>query len=486
MCIAISYVRWSHPDQSTGDSKRRQSEDYTKFCDSHKLTPSPTTYLDAGISARLGKNKDKGALGVFIKAVEQGKIPKGSVLVVEQLDRLSRLDLDQSLALFGQILRAGINIGHVRKNRILTKDDLKGFGVTEFAIELILAAEESQKKSERVGRAWQAKLANASEKIVTARCPCWLKLNKGKWEVIEKKAAIIRQIFALAIEGYGIEAICRRFNTDKIPPISKATTWQKGYVLKILTGRLVLGEAFNCQYYPAVIDNDTYYQAQAAINSRKHKHHGPRSKSCNPLQGLVKDAVSGSTMYTITRATGQKQLVPSAAIERDAKYWSISLQAVLYAVLAVVTETQIEPTKVQDNRLNSLQAKLEGIAGKINATIKAVDKTPNIDSLLVLLAKLEQEKDKVSDQIETVKAELANKVEDTVAGIKWAWQELKKRKADERQALLTSLGSKLRSLIDRVELERQGGGYIGKVFYKSGKSVEFFGLADIPYEEINM
>ena len=40
----------------------------------------------------------KGALGVFLKAVEDGQVPAGSFLVVEGLDRLSRAEPIQAQA----------------------------------------------------------------------------------------------------------------------------------------------------------------------------------------------------------------------------------------------------------------------------------------------------------------------------------------------------------------------------------------------------
>ena len=45
---------------------------------------------DIGVSAFKGKNAIKGALKKFIELVEAGRIEKGSILILESLDRLSR------------------------------------------------------------------------------------------------------------------------------------------------------------------------------------------------------------------------------------------------------------------------------------------------------------------------------------------------------------------------------------------------------------
>ena len=108
---AYSYIRFSSPEQEKGDSLRRQiklSEEYAKkrnlvLDDSMRLT-------DKGLSAFHGAHKAKGALGEFLKLVEAGKIPKGSVLLVENLDRLSREQVLDALNQFTGIIRAGIKV----------------------------------------------------------------------------------------------------------------------------------------------------------------------------------------------------------------------------------------------------------------------------------------------------------------------------------------------------------------------------------------
>ncbi len=62
------------------------------------------TLHDKGISAFKGLNVEQGALGEFLKAVEEGKVNKGSYLLVESLDRLSREKVNSALRLFLNIL----------------------------------------------------------------------------------------------------------------------------------------------------------------------------------------------------------------------------------------------------------------------------------------------------------------------------------------------------------------------------------------------
>ncbi len=110
MKTAISYLRFSSKKQSANDSYRRQIEATEKFCRENHLVLS-RRLEDLGVSAWTGKNlSDESALGGFLKLVEAGKIPKGTVLICENLDRISRAKILDALSLFTSILRKGVEI----------------------------------------------------------------------------------------------------------------------------------------------------------------------------------------------------------------------------------------------------------------------------------------------------------------------------------------------------------------------------------------
>ncbi|MFP4519683.1 MAG: recombinase family protein, partial [Oceanicaulis sp.] len=88
---AFSYLRFSRPEQSQGDSFRRQMALAEGYADKHGLElDRELTFHDLGVSAFRGANAEKGALGQFIEAIDRGLVPRGSYLLVENLDRLSR------------------------------------------------------------------------------------------------------------------------------------------------------------------------------------------------------------------------------------------------------------------------------------------------------------------------------------------------------------------------------------------------------------
>lgn len=111
MPVAYSYIRFSTPDQIKGDSLRRQIEASHRYATEHNLTLDETLNVrDLGVSAFSGMNFERGALGQFIVAIDNGRVAPDSYLLMESLDRLSRLPVPDALAIFQAIISRGITI----------------------------------------------------------------------------------------------------------------------------------------------------------------------------------------------------------------------------------------------------------------------------------------------------------------------------------------------------------------------------------------
>lgn len=104
-----SYVRFSSAKQSEGNSLERQQDTAKRIADRYDLELDTTAYHDLGMSAFKGKNALEGKLSEFIKQIGE-KVPVGSWLVVENLDRISRDDAWSALDIFKSILSKGVII----------------------------------------------------------------------------------------------------------------------------------------------------------------------------------------------------------------------------------------------------------------------------------------------------------------------------------------------------------------------------------------
>ena len=289
---AYSYIRMSTDLQLKGDSRRRQLESSTAYAAAHGLDLVDDAQLeDIGISAFKGANIKEGALGRFLDAAKAGKIERGSFLLVESLDRLSRQEVRKSLAIFLNIIDAGINIVTLADNRTYTADNTQEIDLITSLVIMSRAHEESRTKSQRVGAAWANKRAQAQTRPLTKWCPAWLRLSDDRknYEIIEGRAAIVRTIFEDTVAGIGNYSITRRLNERKVPHFGKSRGWHSSYIAKILNSRAVIGEFQPHRlvdgkrspegepiknYFPSIIDEQLFFRAQLSRTERLRRGSG--------------------------------------------------------------------------------------------------------------------------------------------------------------------------------------------------------------------
>src|SRR5579862_6176260 len=118
---SILYLRYSTPEQADGQSEKRQVE-YARKWSGENGAELVRVYKDLGISggkkAGTKKNERKG-LADLLGDLERGNVPK--YLLVEDVDRVSRMLPLDSLKLIEQILNYGVTIVSIRDGQILTR-----------------------------------------------------------------------------------------------------------------------------------------------------------------------------------------------------------------------------------------------------------------------------------------------------------------------------------------------------------------------------
>ena len=321
MTKAYSYIRMSTDAQLKGDSLRRQIEKTRQFAHEQGLVLDEAFELkDIGLSAFDGTNVEKGELGKFLQAVRSGQVEKGSYLIVESLDRLSRQRVNQSLRMLLDLLDAGINVATLIDRRTYTPHSSDPFELMMSVALMARANDESLHKSDRVRAAWGSKRKNASQKIMTAKSKGWLKpkADRTGFDPIPDRIEVVKRIFSEAADqGIGTNSITRRLNRDRIPSFGGPGGWYKSYVLRILTDRSVLGEfqphvtvkgkrqptgepIFG--YFPAIIDEALFYRAQAALAKRRLAgggNKGPRVS--NLFSKVARCGLCGSRMTFVNK-----------------------------------------------------------------------------------------------------------------------------------------------------------------------------------------
>src|SRR5258706_1254034 len=151
--LAYSYIRISSDPQLRGDSLRRQLESSRRYA-AEKGLELVEDMQDLGISGFTGANvAAEGALGKFLAAVRSGKVPAGSCLIVESLDRLSRQQVRKSMSLFLEIINSGVTIHTMLDGHVYAPERTELMELMMSVTHLSSAHEDSKKKSIRIGQA---------------------------------------------------------------------------------------------------------------------------------------------------------------------------------------------------------------------------------------------------------------------------------------------------------------------------------------------
>ncbi|MCL1039472.1 recombinase family protein [Shewanella submarina] len=311
---AISYIRFSTASQALGDSYRRQIEAARNYCQKHGLTLDESIYLDSGVSGFTGKNLAEGALGCFIQKVKDGTIHSDVTLILESLDRLTRMEVEKALRLLLEIVDLGITVVTLMDNQVYRK----GLNITQLMLSLFImsrAHEESETKSKRLKAAWDKKKADVAKGLkVKQFTPSWLrKVEKNglvTFEVIEDRANSIRALFNLMSKGYGPLPSIRHLNENGIVSHT-GKPWAMTSVKRLINNGSVIGHYqphvgkgahrtpvgdLIKDYYPPVVDEGIYWKVYHQVMKTNNSKSGRNDNFNNIFSTMVRCDECGATM----------------------------------------------------------------------------------------------------------------------------------------------------------------------------------------------
>lgn len=430
--VVVSYLRFSRPEQAHGDSVRRQlalSDAWVK----ERGLAIDTSLSDKGISAFRGANASVGALGTFFSLVQSGRIPRGSILLVESLDRLSRTEIRLALTQFLNLISAGITV--------VTLSDGKEFSETQCELPDLMyslmvmsrAHEESATKSRRLTEAWKAKRARIADRPLTRRMPAWCRLEGNQVVVVQEKAEAVRTLYRWVLDGMGLTAIVRRANRE-LSPLGRVDYYFRSYVHKLLTNRAVLGEFQPHRityaggkkrrepvgeavqgYYPPIVEPDTFNAVQSVFAAGRRS--GGPTKTCVNLFRSLLFAADGSRYHAINKGAshGGHVLVSAAAVDgRKGSGRQVGFPLNLFEAAFFSRLGDMASLKMDDCDADALRRKLLAIEGEIESVAQRIrtltDALMETDapstSVVGVIAKLDAKATALGKEREAVQAEL--------------------------------------------------------------------------------
>jgi DNA invertase Pin-like site-specific DNA recombinase len=257
MRAAYSYTRFSSAGQKGNNSTDRQIEDGRAWYAQEIAPlgiPLDESFTDNARSAFKGEHVGKkGDLGRFLAAIQSGAVSKGSILVVENMDRLSRQGNKIGRKLLKRIVDAGVDVHVVSIPKKLTVGwENRPSDYQEVDHELQRAFKESQRKSVIIKAGlkavkhsddWAGKLPFWLQKVYeqgsVAIAIGGKKVEKPKYKIVEipEQAALVREVFRLSAQGLGAKLIMEDLKARGIE-----CGICLGTVGELLRNRAVLGE----------------------------------------------------------------------------------------------------------------------------------------------------------------------------------------------------------------------------------------------------
>jgi DNA invertase Pin-like site-specific DNA recombinase len=512
MKTAYSYVRFSSKKQAEGDSERRQTdgwaEEWAAKHDSQFVALKP----DRGVSSFKGRNHKRGKFAAFLREIEAGLIPKGSVLLVENLDRITREQIDPATDLIKRILRAGVTIVTRSPEETFRPEDVNDLGKT-----ILLAAwmyrnnSESELKGVRVAATKEnirkTGFGKYGRKI--KKCPAWLRLSDdGKsYGVIADKAATVKKIFRLAADGYGVQRLTKKLTAERIPSLFLAP-WNRSSLLFLLRSRTVLGEFQNHvgygsqsdrkpvgepieDYYPRVVEEELFYRVQAQFAKRafgrpkkgqKGHHLGQKGNGriegiTNLFSGLAVDARDDSRFRVVYGPQGRRFVSYAASMGR------VDFASIPYDVFETVFLTWTKELRTKDvlpvaaseleESLSAKEARLDEINAKIQKLQEKLLGVGDVETLSNALIMLDKEKKSVQADLERLKAEFHSSKSASLRETQELIELLNTSKGEKLAEIRQRLKSRIAQLVSEIRILTEKHGQrrevVVQVFFEGGK-----------------
>ena len=343
--ITPLYERLSRDDELQGESNSisHQKQMLEEFACRNGL-PNPTHFTDDGVS---GTRFDRPGFLAMMEEVEAGRV---EAIVIKDMSRLGRdyLKVGQVMEILRQrgVRLIAINDG---VDSLKGDDDFTPFRniMNEFY---------ARDTSRKIRSVFKSKGMSGKHLTGTVIYGYLWDEKREHWLVDEEAAAVVRHIFALAMEGYGPYQIATKLSEEKIEMpavhlarygegVNKNKTfadiyrWSASTVVEILKKREYLGHTINFKTrkhfkdkkshyvdesewtifentHEAIIDQETFDNVQRIRGNARRYPDG--FGEAHPLTGLMYCADCGGKMYVHRTYNGKR--VPQYTCGQYGKY----------------------------------------------------------------------------------------------------------------------------------------------------------------------
>ena len=313
MPFAVPYLRFSSMEQKDGDSRRRQRQDFTDWLARNpEYTEYERRFEDLGVSGFDGAHATDGELSKLLAAINEGFIPAGSVVLVEAMDRFSRLKPYDTLSHLNTIMKAGVTLVTLDDNQHYDISSLENDSLLYLAMKAKAAHDFSKRLSGQITKSYVGRTLLAKDgETIKRRNPFWL-TSEGKLRD-DGSAKVIQQAFLSFSNGVPLRLIANRDSEHfanrqslkhALKNISAIGHWQRTKTVR--EGgktRQEPGELIRNVFEPAVTE-ELFYQVQKMLADLAEL--APTVARKFSMAGLLQCGECGANMVLLRQTTRQQ------------------------------------------------------------------------------------------------------------------------------------------------------------------------------------
>lgn len=386
------YCRVSSDSADQLHSFAAQIRYYSEYAKNHPEYELADIYADEGITGTEMKKRDE--LNRLITDCKKGKVDR---VIVKSVSRLAR-NTEELLMLLRLFKDLGVSVYF----------EEQGIDTDKLNMEMIVtfpgmaAQQESANISGNMRWSYQKRMQAGD---FNCTYPAYgFDLKSGQMTVNESEAAVVRRIFDLYLQGYGMQIIADILNKDGIPRRYGHTKWRVSTIKYILHNERYMGDALlqkrfttdilpyrrksnngqKPKYYvensnPAIVSRETFEAVQELIKSRKTDgckrtvYPLTRKLHCPECRLVFRRHETGGTPYWICsgRATGTTDC-QNRRVREDMVYEAFnrmtfklkSYRSELLGTLIRQMETMQERTNIGRERIRQIDKEIADLGAR--------------------------------------------------------------------------------------------------------------------------
>ncbi|WP_445663107.1 recombinase family protein [Enterobacter soli] len=427
-----SYIRWSTDRQEKGTTRNRQVAAAKAYADEAGL--EMVEIIEPGVSAFRGKNR-AGKLGDFIDAVKNQAIPSDSWLYCENLDRLSRDQVDEALRLFLELIGLGLTIVTGMDRKVYNRESIRQ-NPTDLMISILMfirGNEESETKSNRTVGNVVALVERHKEGLPVniksvGRHPFWIDDSGSQYEAVKEHPvywSIAREAINMFLAGDGIYTV-KRYLDNKYPNSLKGKEWDYQVLKKMRDNRALIGErTINVagatykldNYYPWLCKDEAEFLTLAERKQQNnYKAKKDKAEEIKLLSGLqvLRCRKCGGTMHSFMNHGSARYICTNGVhLQKNCSGWSISAQLVehctmislLIAYMDKGRKDGIDTTAIEEG-ISRKEILITDLESRIANMTQAIAIAPDVSALAVQLNAFDMERKKAVLEVDKLKERL--------------------------------------------------------------------------------